>query len=163
MNNNYQNNTPVQPAYTAPAQNLPMTFHNFYKWWLTIIGALSLIPAFMFIGGDSTSLSVPTFVTAALNLATGICLMQMMKAGKIMQTIVNVLGIISNSLGSLTSLLFIFCGGLFAKYLSGEIGSLTGGVFVIIGIVLLISCVAGIVINSCILKYYGKRKHLFVK
>ena len=115
------------------------------------------------IGGDLTSLSAPTFLAAALNLVTGICLMQMMKAGKIMQTIINVWGIISNSLGSLTSLLFIFCGGLFAKYLSGELGSLTGGVFVIIGIVLLIACIAGIVINGCILKYYGKRKHLFVK
>ena len=161
MDGNFQNNIPVQPAYTAPTQNLSMKFHNFYKWWLTIIGALSLIPAFLFVGGDSISISVSTFLIATLNLATGICLMQMMKAGKIMQTIINVLGIISNSLGGLTSLLCIFCGGLFVKYLSGEFGSLTGGVFVIIGIILLISCIAGIIINACILKYYGKRKHLF--
>lgn len=161
MDNNYQNNVPVQPVYTAPAQNLPMAFHNFYKWYLVIIGALALIPAFMSIGGDGAALSTSTIISSGLNIAAGICLMKMMKAGKIMQTIINVLGIIGSSFGTLLSLFFIFGGGMIAGLIGDTAGSVTGGVFIVLGAIMLIAFVASIVINACILKYYGKRKHLF--
>lgn len=139
-----------------------MAFHNFYKWWLVVIGALSLLSAFMSLGSDSgTSISISTFLGAALNISTGICLMKMMNAGRILQTVVNVLKIVGSSVTGLASLLFIFCGGMFGKYLEGSLATLTGGVFAIIGIVLLVGSIASIVISACILKYYGKRKFLF--
>lgn len=139
-----------------------MAFHNFYKWWLVVIGTLSLLSAFMTLGSDSgPSFSVSAFLGATLNVATGICLMRMMNAGRILQTVVNVLKIVGSSVTGLASMLFIFCGGMFGKYLEGSLATLTGGVFAIIGIVLLIGSIASIVISACILKYYGKRKFLF--
>ena len=39
-----------------------MAFHNFYKWWLVVIGTLSLLSAFMTLGSDSgPSFSVSAF------------------------------------------------------------------------------------------------------
>lgn len=141
---------------------LPMSFHNFYKWYLIVVGVLALIPAFLGFGSDSgNSISFTVLANSALNIATGICLMKMMRAGKICQTVINILNIIKGSCMSLASLLFIFCGGLFGKYLEGSLASLTGGVFAGIGIGILIVAVAIIVINACILKYYEKRKFLF--
>ena len=106
-NQNQYYQAPAAPMMSAAPQ-LPMAFHNFYKWYLVIIGALALIPAFMSIGGDGAALSTSTIISSGLNIAAGICLMKMMKAGKIMQTIINVLGIIGSSFGTSLSLFFIF-------------------------------------------------------
>lgn len=157
---NYQNNIVYQ---NQPNNNLPMAFHNFYKWFLVVVGAFSLIPFIMSFGSDyATAISSSTLLSAAFNIATGICLMKMMKAGKIMQTILNVMNIISGAFEIIVSILFLCGGGLLASAIGDSAGSIAGGLFAVIGIIFLITGVATIVINACILKYYGKRKHLFV-
>lgn len=160
-NNNYNQNPQNNVVYQTPA-NMPMAFHNFYKWLLVVLGALSLIPFITSLGSDYATILSSTLVSAGLNIVTGICLMKMNKAGKALQSIVNIFNIISGALEIGAGLLVMLFGNLIGSAIGDSVGSLTTGIFAIFGVIFLVIGIVTIIINACILKYYKKRKHLFV-
>lgn len=131
---------------------LSMKFHDFYKWWLIITGAISAL-------ADTKSLY--SWLVAALSIVTGICLMKMMPVGKTLQMIFNVLGIVGGGVMAVGSVAFIFGGSLISTLLNRSFALFTTGLSIFFGFFMLLVSAGIIVWNACIISYYNKRQHLF--
>lgn len=149
----------VQPATTFMPET-PMAFHNFYKWYLMVIGGLTALSSLVSLISEKSGTYALPLVVAALSFLAGLFLYQNKRNGFVLQKVRNIIGIVGCSLMAIMSLICIFSGGAIATMLD-EIGSIAGGAFMVFGIILLIVAAGGIVVDALVLKYYEKRKHFF--
>ncbi len=153
-------NAPVQTPViiNQPVANMPMAFNNFYKYFLIVIGALSILG----ILANKDKVSLAAMLVPAYEIVTGILLIGWFKAGYIMTKIMNIFNIISGGIGCVVSLLFAVIGGAAVSYFD-DLASVGGAIVTVICVSLLIGFAISIVINALILRYYNKRKEYFVK
>ena len=164
-----------QPQYGMPQQQygapqnfanntqLGMTFNIIYAIFLIASGALSVLSGLllMFQEGGAGS-GIFSMLCAVYPILTGIFLIKRMKAGYIMRLINNIFGFISGGFSILTGIMLIAGGGIITAMLEGIEGAeLILGILGGLGIGVIIGAIIGIIINILVMKYYGKRKHMF--
>lgn len=148
----------MAPNMVMPS--LPMSFHNFYQWYLMVIGGLAGLSCIVSLLNSHGSVSIASLASAALSFCAGFFLYRKAKAGFVLQKVRNILNIVADSFLALFSLIWILGGGTILAALD-DLGAIAGGTFVVLGVILLLIAAGGIVVNACVLKYYEKRRDYF--
>ena len=152
----------MQDGFTNVQEYTSMNFHNFYKYFILVCGVITFFSSLF--SEDATGGVIP----AIYSIVTGVLLIMNLTAGRIMTKISNIIGIISSSFMVLGGIIFMVAGGTaMGGFMSSSSelyaagAGLFGGLVIIIALALVIGGAINIVLNSLILKYYNKRKHMF--